>query len=128
MKTLRVLVATKETQGRRKSDFCYANEGELVCFPFECDHEKVDGRCGCRRSMSGLDTRMATTTFKVVESELSRYEFERLFADSERKAGFEVTEGDAGRLSAQLLNLAERFPVGTVLEKRGDKVQKRRVG
>jgi len=66
---MKVLVATEETQGHRKTDFCWTEEGELVFFGSECTRETIDGECGCRRSLCGLRTRKATTTFRVVERE-----------------------------------------------------------
>ena len=70
---MKILVATKETQGFRDSDFSWAREGELVRFDSECDRDKnrIDGGCGCRRSMVGLETGRATTTFKVVEMDIT---------------------------------------------------------
>ena len=43
---------------------CWCEEGELVRFATECDGERVDGRCGCRRSMTGMSTLKATTTVR----------------------------------------------------------------
>jgi hypothetical protein len=59
---MKVFVSTKDGQGIRNNDFSWTNEGELVKFALECDGEKIDGKCGCRRSMSGFDTHKATTT------------------------------------------------------------------
>ena len=67
---MKILVATKEGQGQRKNDFCWAEEGEVVKFPSECDRETVDGRCGCRRSMSGANSLKGTKTMKVVEFDI----------------------------------------------------------
>jgi hypothetical protein len=65
--TMRAFVATKETQGKRKNDFCFVEEKEMVWFGGECDNEPIDGACGCKRAMCGVKTRMATTTFAFVE-------------------------------------------------------------
>ena len=67
---MKILVGTTETQGRRKNDFCYTKEGEVLCFHLECDGETVDGSCGCKRSMSGVDTNKATGI--VVETTVRR--------------------------------------------------------
>jgi hypothetical protein len=64
---MKVLVATEETQGRRPNDFCFTEEGELVLFGSECSRETIDGPCGCRRSLVGVRSGMATTTVRVVE-------------------------------------------------------------
>ena len=65
--TMRVLVATKETQKARKNDFCHGEEGELVTYGSECDRETVDGSCGCKRSLIGFRTHRATTTFMIAD-------------------------------------------------------------
>src|SRR5688572_27337393 len=83
---MKVIVATSKLQGQRKSDFCHATEGELVVFPFQCDGEKIDGPCGCRRSMSGIDSGKATTTMMVVEMEISSEEFRTKIWDVNVKA------------------------------------------
>ena len=70
---MKVFVATKEGQGLRQNDFSHAEEGELVLFSYGCDRDKdnVDGGCGCRRSMDGFKTLSGTTTFKVVDMEMT---------------------------------------------------------
>lgn len=60
-----VLVATKQTQGRRQSDYCHSVEGELVTpITVECC---LPERCGCSRGFPGLVSARATTTAMVVE-------------------------------------------------------------
>ena len=67
---MKVLAATRQTQGWRDNDFCWTVEGELVFFaPFECSRGFVDDDCGCRRSMAGLVRHRATTTIKLIERE-----------------------------------------------------------
>lgn len=123
---MRVLVATKRFQGRRRNDFSYTREGELVKFCLECDGEEVDGNCGCRRSMSGVDTLLATTTFEVVERpRLTKAAFVKKLAASEKKAGWKMTAAEVRKGATELLRLAEAFPQGVVLEKRGDTIQAR---
>lgn len=124
---MRFLVATKETQGQRKNDFSHAREGELVKFGFECDGEEVDGNCGCRRALSGMETGLATTTMKVVEMDMKPSALLTILQACLRKEGW-IKEGpidkewkkqsmdDAG----ELIRIASYFPVGTVVEKRGD--------
>jgi hypothetical protein len=125
---VKVLVATKEGQGRRYSDFSWTNEGELVGFAFECDTDKdnIDGGCGCRRSMSGFDSRKATTTFKVIDKNITKDEFITLYLESEKKAGWFDGKTDRERwvkYAEELLETAKIFPVDEVLEKRGDIIQ-----
>ena len=110
---MRVLIATK-------SDFCWTEEGELVQPSSECSREPVDGGCGCRRSMSGLKTHKATTTFRVAEMEVD------LLAEvgaSLKAAGWPVEWAEG--VAREITHIAEFFPVGTLLEKRGTKVQVR---
>lgn len=129
---MKMLVATKETQGQRLDDFSFTDEGELVRFPsFECDHS-IDGRCGCRRSMAGTKSRRATTTMKIVDSPMSREQFEDKLARSLAEAGWlkiysseradEIVREDAD----ELLKTADAFQIGDVIEKRGNEIKVRK--
>lgn len=121
---MRLLVATKETQGQRKNDFCWVPEGEIVHFGFECDSETIDGHCGCKRAMVGISNNKATTTMKVEEvknfsreqllEELTNY-YVRAWELSSVSA-LKIAEEEVG----DLLDLVAQFPVGSVIEKRGD--------
>jgi len=66
---VKVLVATAETQGKRANDYIWATPGELVFFGVVCDSDEgnPDGKCGCDRSMSGMDSLKSTTTVRVME-------------------------------------------------------------
>lgn len=123
---MKVFVATKEKQGKRKNDFSFTDEGELVKFGFECDGESVDGNCGCKRSMCGFDSQKATTTFKVEDRDISEEEFIKLFLQSEKDAGW-YKEGDKDFVdfAKELLKYPASFVVGDILEKRGKKIQTR---
>jgi len=126
---MKVLVATKETQGRRKNDFSWTDEGEFVGFSFECDGERVDGRCGCRRAFSGLHSHKATTTARVVEKEMTVEQYLGIYHKSLISAGW-IEEGNPLPLESkgeamELLRLAATFPTGMVVEKRGDTLQTR---
>lgn len=127
---LKVLVATRSTQGRRKNDFCHAPEGQLVMFGSECDGESVDGRCGCRRCLVGVDCLSATTTFKVVEMDMTIARYVECLKAGYLKTGFfgEGAEVDEFSLDAVaredakiLLETAAKCRVGQVVEKRGNK-------
>jgi hypothetical protein len=120
---MKLLVATSQTQGRRRTDFCWATEGEIVTYGSECPDEAVDGPCGCRRALCGLGTRKATTTFAVVERpDLRPKDLARLLAQSLVEGGWspsveqarEAASGDALRLA----EVALRHACGTVLERR----------
>jgi len=111
---MKLFTATRQTQGQRDNDFCWAEEDELVRFPFECDGERVDGQCGCRRSMAGLLSQKATTTFKVVELPIGKeaLQFVTRLPDEELD---------------QLLYAASRFQIGAVCERRGNLIQERKI-
>ena len=127
---MKVLVATKETQGQRKNDFSWADEGELVNFGSECDREAIDGGCGCKRAMSGLTSLKSTTTVKVVDllgitqEALESKIKEHLLKDwgFERSVAVEVAHEGA----AELARIAGSFRVGDVLEKRGSRLRVRK--
>ena len=123
---MRVLVATQQMQGERHNDFYWCDEGELVTFdPLHHDGEEVDGSCGCRRSMAGTRTFRPTTTIKVAESDLTKQEYIDFIVDVKDKQGW---GGPYERWAPEidvLLGIAEQYPVGTVLERRGDIIQVR---
>ncbi len=128
----KVMVATKETQGRRKNDFCWATEGEILRFGMECDGEEVDGGCGCRRSLVGVDSMKATTTAKVVEMPgIDEKSLATIVGASLTKAGWghlapkEDFERYAADDAAELLRIAATFNEGDVIEKRGETIQTR---
>ncbi len=124
---LPILVATREKQGQRKNDFSWCDEDEPVRFASECDGESVDGRCGCRRSMSGMKSLKGTTTFKTVHSKMTRGEYVAMLRACYEKSGFLKLCGEVEveREAAELLSLAAAFPVGLVIEKRGNSVKQR---
>jgi hypothetical protein len=122
---VKLLVATNETQGRRSNDFCWTNEGELVMHGTECDREAVDDSCGCRRSLVGLESAKATTTFKVAEIDTTLDGFAEQLQTSLRRRGW-ITDQNASAWvesvrfeAADLERIARPWPVGTVLERRG---------
>lgn len=66
---MKVLLATKRSVGRisKKLDFCHATESELVTYGSECDGERWNGGCGCKRALVGLVSRKATVAFEVAD-------------------------------------------------------------
>jgi len=128
---MKVLVATSETRGQRKNDFGHATDGEIVTFGSECDGEPVDGVCGCRRAMIGVDSRKATTTFKVVEMpSLTLEGLAEKIHDSLKTGGWSADDEPGRRKwaaedASELARMADFFTVGAVLEKRGKKFQTR---
>lgn len=130
---MRVFVATTETQGVRKNDFCFVPEGELVGFSFECDGEPVDGPCGCHRSMSGFDCHAGTTTFKLVErADINEESFFALRVKSLVAAGWGKEDDKDLRTNvlvevAEMVKIGAALPPDVVLEKRGKSVQMRKI-
>ncbi len=129
---MKVLVATKQTQGQRKNDFCFCTEGELVKFGMECDGESVDGSCGCKRALCGMDTSKATTTMMVVDlPTVSPEGFRAKWHEAMTREGWlkHGTEDENRKWEAddcaELLRLAEFFAVGAVIEKRGRRYAQR---
>jgi hypothetical protein len=129
---MKVLIATKRGQGKRANDFSFAEPGELVTISMECDREKVDGECGCRRSLPGVTSHVATTTFEVAELGLTMSQYERIHADSAVAGGwFQNRQSDkdlrefAALVAKDLARVASKFAVGTVVERRGDTYQER---
>lgn len=126
---MKVLIATKETQKQRKNDFCFCEEREFVKFGMECDGEEIDGGCGCRRSMVGFKTLKGTTTFKVEKIDISKEEYIKQLKKSDIKAGwYKLYDNPAKEIKEEadeLLNLAQSFNIGDILEKRGNELKMR---
>ncbi len=86
---MNILIATKTTQGKRSNDFSHAVEEELVMIPtLECDGESVDGQCGCRRAMVGLESGRATTTVKVIERDFTPRQLELMIRKAWQQFGW----------------------------------------
>lgn len=128
---MKVLISTDKTQGKRKNDYCWVPLGELVSFAFECDGGSVDDSCGCKRAMSGVKSHKATTTFEVADLPMTKEELIKTLEvslvgggwyDAPEKATKHATE-DAN----EIIRLSATFPVGAVLEKRGNQIQSRTV-
>jgi hypothetical protein len=125
---MKLLTATRERQGERDGDFCFAVEGELVLLGYVCatDQADPDGGCGCGRAFSGMSSMRATTTAVVRDLDVS--------IDDVRLAveGYYVSAGTGPDViggaefeevvSATLEDLAEiaHVPVGAVVGRRLD--------
>ena len=117
---MRVLVATSQTQGQRENDFDFCVEGELVTVGLVCaaDEQDPDGGCGCGRAFAGLNSHRATTTAKVKEVDLSEEDYVEALRSSLAQQGW-PTE-DVEELADWLAQLVGGWPVGSVIERRGD--------
>jgi hypothetical protein len=129
---MKVLVATKESQGVRSNDFNFVPEGELVKFSFECDDDGIDGNCGCKRSMSGMVTHKGTTTMKVIDLKITEEQIIKVLTESYKKGGWYKALGKGAKAAIldevkELLSIAKHFPLNTIIEKRGDDIQARKL-
>jgi len=125
---MKVLIATAETQGKRANDFCCTNDGELVMFGIECDNGTVDDECGCKRALCGIDSAKATTTFKVVDMDITRDEFAekiKVFYNERWSIDKPTSEKLAYIQVEELVRLADTFCEKDILEKRGDRLYRR---
>jgi hypothetical protein len=126
---MKILVATKASQGTRKSDFNWTDEGELVEMPCVCSRgcasNPDDDSCGCGRSFGGLLSFKATTTAKVIETDMSRDEYIAAHALSECKAGWEPSPATVAHWASVMLNAAKRFKPGDIVENRGGQIKLR---
>jgi len=128
---IKVLVATKISQGVRKNDFCFCEENELLYSGMECDKESVDGGCGCKRSMAGIRGLKATTTMKVIELEKSVNWYKNQIKKSLEKGGWlslmtiKEAENNISETVTMLLDLAKKLKVGAVYERRGNSINER---
>jgi hypothetical protein len=117
---MKILIATKDTQGKRKNDFCFVPEGEPVIPPWiTCSNEKADDSCGCQRSMSGIFCHKATTTVKVFDAAITSEELKWAVIKSYVDAGWPVdarTPTMVSDLVDELLAEADKHRTETVLE------------
>jgi hypothetical protein len=127
---MKILISTQKGQGIRKNDFCWVSEGEILHFGFECDCDNTaDGGCGCRRSMVGLDCNKATTTMMVTEVDKIRPIFIKLveYYHKDWKMSEERAEEIALNELLDLAEVANKFGVGAILEKRLDVFKERKL-
>jgi hypothetical protein len=117
---VRILVATGFTQGTEPNDYHYCIEGELVWVQEPCarGRDDPDGACGCGRGFAGAASHRATTTAMVVESEMTREEMILAFTTSLGDGGWPTAW--APDVADENLELADRLPAGTVIERRLD--------
>jgi len=114
---VKVLVATKRTQGMRQWDMSYTVDGELVMNPpVSCDCPD----CPCEREMIGLGSRSGTTTFTV--SDLPEFDvgtYRELLRGELVRCGWveeEPTDEWMAQFAEEHLAAAAPFEVGDVLE------------
>ena len=127
---MKVFVSTKDTQGQRSSDFSWTTDGELVIFGLICDSDRrsrsADGGCGCGRSLVGMTSQKATTTFKVAETDMTRQEFHEAYAKHRVDGGWPTPDEDYYARVDDFLAIAGSFPLGAVVEFRNGTYAMRR--
>ena len=126
---MKLLTATRERQGEREGDFCFAIEGELVLLGLVCatDARNPDGGCGCGRAFSGMSSMRATTTALVRDLDVSIDDVQLAVE------GYHVSSGlgpdvIGGAQFADLVaetvvameEIAEALPIGAVVGRRLD--------
>ena len=129
---MKVLVATRWTQGSEPGDYCWTVEGELVLGGPILECRRGD-QCGCGRGFPGLASAKATTTAVIVDrSDLNRELLGLAIRDSLGRQGWlraldpdEIDEGIEDEI--QLIELITgSFDVGTLLGRHGSEVFARR--
>ncbi len=120
---LRYFVSTHRTQGERDNDSNNVPDTELVDIPGKSHENPDDTYCACARSFVGFRSRQATTTAEVAESNMTPVAYIRRFHTMLIGLGYENTPAmrtDATNDAIELLRVAAQWPVGTVVERRGD--------
>jgi len=124
---VKLLTATRLSQGYRNNDFDFCVEGELVHIDPPCakDQRDPDGPCGCGRAFGGLNSHNATTTAIVRDVDgFTPADYVEALRSSLDQQGWDSSQ--AVHEAAALFCLAQYWPVGTVLERRLDQVDARR--
>ena len=78
--------------------------------------------------MSGLESFKSTTTFKVIEVDMTKEQYEEIILKSlQISYGNILTDINEFAMedAKELLTLANVFPIGSILEKRGNKFIRR---
>lgn len=117
---MNVFVASTPGGTRRDDDFSYTVAGELVWGGFAvCDCPD----CGCERSMAGMASSKATTTFRVrFDPNMTRDLYRQAFRDNAIREGWieptsreDLAEIDA--IADEHRDLAAQFEPGTELRR-----------
>lgn len=62
-----IIAPTVELAGKGVLDFCWSTPGEPLIIGSKCSRDTPTGACGCRRAMSGILSRKATTIGIIAE-------------------------------------------------------------
>ena len=128
---MKVLVATHITQGVDRGDYCGTLDGELVTPVVEVECSDGD-RCGCSRGFPGLASSFATTTAMVAElPHIGEHELTMALVDSLTRGGWmddlpvSAQEAMIEDHLGEIIDICNRYPVGTVVCRSGDNVYAR---
>ena len=120
---MKALVATERGHA---GDFSHCVPGELVYAGAVCSRDQDDPdsptACGCARVFTGLNSGQATTAAEVVDLELTADDFREAVRSGLEQAGWTAFGVDPGEVADELAEIAGRYPVGTVLGRRGDEL------
>ena len=106
------LLAIHHSPNPRANDFCFGVEGEIAIPGMACDSP----HCGCDRAHIGLSSHAGSTTVLVTDSELTADDLARAVAGYFESAGWGTLPADeVAAIADDVLEVAARFPVGTVL-------------
>jgi hypothetical protein len=122
--SVKVLIATRRTQGARDDDFSATVEGELVFDGGPCEDavDAANWTCPCAIAFHGVASGELTTTAVVADLPITLGEYERAVRDGTE----EWCCPDCARFYADSTRmLALRFPVGTVIERFRDEIRVR---
>ena len=112
---MKVFVA-RAPEAPEPGDFHFALDGELVTLPVTMCCEPDE--CGCGRSMAGLVSARATTSFTVTDLHMTFTDYADALRDGMRRQGWWEDPADDEWLLADALQLhlaAAAWPVGASL-------------
>ncbi len=122
---MKVLVATRATQGARARDFTDCINGELVWVidPCPTSLRNPNGRCCCGRSFTGMSSDGSTTTAVVREiADFSRADYESALSACFDAKGWCpcCSSRTVAEYVDDLIAIAAPWPVGAVIGRRLD--------
>ena len=124
---MRVLVASAAGDGARPDDFNWCIAGELVHLPTPCAAQGDDNpdKCACSTTFAGMNSHQATTTARVVESQLTEAGLREAVRSSLLLGcwlALNLTDAQVNQAAddmvAALSRVTAHFPVGTIVRRR----------
>jgi hypothetical protein len=119
---MKILVATRRSQGDRKGDFSFCVPGELVYLGLVCDTDRLypNHGCGCSRAFAGLSSHRATTTAEVVDFDFTVPDYIETMASGLDQAGW--GRSSAPEFVEELVGIIAPLAVGTVVGRKFDEI------